>query len=108
MPAEKIPSPEQQDIRQLAVAIKKVIEHRLNMERGGSNFGIDISGPRAQDAELMKSGRYEIRDIRTTPSPNSPGSNYHCYVGSTEIHFTGEAAGMIERILKTWALSSDG
>ncbi len=67
-------------------------------ERKTYGFDFDISAPRIEDMRAVQSGDYELRDFRVLEMAD--GSNqYHFYVGSTEFHITGKAAGEVSRLM---------
>jgi hypothetical protein len=64
--------------------------------------GVDISDPRAPDMDAVRANEFEVRDIRTAPTPDGKGVSYHFHMGvagesRTEVHIQGEAAEEISR-----------
>jgi hypothetical protein len=78
--------------------LKETIIDRLS---GYSLAEFDISAPRIEDMQRIRSGDFEIRDYRTTPRRDDDQANYHFYVGGTEFHITGRAADRVRQMMES-------
>jgi|GEM_PF-2175618 len=101
---EKLENPHQQQeiiVDEYIPAIKEIIKkyfETISLKEPFYSSDIDISDPKMEDMASLRRGDFEIADLRITPKKNN-GSQFHFYVGKTEVHITGEAADEIKELI---------
>lgn len=76
-------------------------EYFSNDEQQYSFVDVDISSPRPKDMERVRSGNFQIDNLRrTTPFDDPEKVNFHFYVGKTEFHITGKAAARVYELME--------
>lgn len=92
-------------------AIRKLIGKFIESNRNNQcspqwkkDLNFDISDPHREDMEKFWSGDFEIDKFNMTPKPESEGkygkSNFHFYIGNTELHITGSVADRVYELLE--------
>lgn len=72
-------------------------EFRRQMRQADS-IEVDISDPHRQDTDSIREGNFEVSKLNVVDLPDGE-KQFHCYVGNTEIHISGNAAKEVENMM---------
>ena len=67
-----------------------------------TSIELQFDDPKLKDVSNLQSGSYNLMNVRVTPrDDDTTKNNYHVLVGKTDIHITGKAADVIDKILNS-------
>ena len=86
-------------------AIRKFLQLQYGKDREQTRVSypdraFDVSHPKSEDLDAVRSGNFEISHFRLSPTTDPHRQSFNFYVGGTEFNVTGAAADKIRELME--------